>query len=169
VKLFNVRLDLRRNDLRQKARAIPQHRPAQHVVCLHHNERPIILDRYLDGRSKREITAKGDIAFLPADAPTRLSLATDEPRVLSFSYLVLEPAYLTELALTNGIGRPLDLIPTFATPDLFCTKSLPLSPLHHKSRIPPRTSLLRACSTRQLLEFCVTTPKSDIRSPARHD
>ena len=33
------------------------------------------------------------------------------------SYLVLEPDYLAELALSNGIGRPLDFIPRFATPD----------------------------------------------------
>ena len=35
------------------------------------------------------------------------------------SYLVFEPAYLAELALANGIGRPLDFIPRFATPDPF--------------------------------------------------
>jgi hypothetical protein len=28
-------------------------------------------------------------------------------------------SYLAELALTTGIGRPLDFIPTFATPDPF--------------------------------------------------
>jgi AraC-like DNA-binding protein len=38
---------------------------------------------------------------------------------LSFSYLVFEPSYLTELALSNGIGRPLDFKPTFSTPDPF--------------------------------------------------
>jgi hypothetical protein len=77
-------------------------------------------DRNLDGRTRRKNTAKGDIAFLPADAPTMLRPATDDPhRVLSFSYLVFEPSYLAELALSNGIGRPLDFIPTFATPDPF--------------------------------------------------
>ena len=75
-------------------------------------------DRNLDGRTRRETTAKGDIAFLPADAPTRLRPAKDDPhRFLSYSYLVLEPGYLAELALSNGIGRPLDIIPRFATPD----------------------------------------------------
>src|SRR6516164_5780006 len=29
----------------------------------------------------------------------------------------VEPSYLAELALTNGIGRPLDFIPRFARPD----------------------------------------------------
>jgi len=36
---------------------------------------------------------------------------------LSYSYLVFEADYLAELALSNGIGRPLDFIPAFATPD----------------------------------------------------
>jgi AraC family transcriptional regulator len=116
VKLFNFRAKL--SDLWQIADAIPQHRPKQHVVCLHHFDRPMKFDRNLDGRTKRETTGKGDIAFLPADAPTRLRLAKDDPhQLLSYSYLVLEPDYLAELALSNGIGRPLDFIPRFATPD----------------------------------------------------
>jgi AraC family transcriptional regulator len=116
VKLFNFRAKL--SDLWQIADAIPQHRPKQHVVCLHHFDRPMKFDRNLDGRTRRETTAKGDIAFLPADAPTGLRLAKDDPhQLLSYSYLVLEPDYLAELALSNGIGRPLDFIPRFATPD----------------------------------------------------
>jgi AraC family transcriptional regulator len=116
VKLFNFRAKL--SDLWQIADAIPQHRPKQHVVCLHHFDQPMKFDRNLDGRTRRETTAKGDIAFLPADAPTMLRPAKDDPhRFLSYSYLVLEPGYLAELALSNGIGRPLDFIPRFATPD----------------------------------------------------
>jgi AraC family transcriptional regulator len=118
VKLFNLRAKL--FNLRQNAYAIAQHCPEQHVVCLHHFDRAIKFDRNLDGRTRRETTAKGDIAFLPADVPTMLRPATDDPhRVLSFSYLVFEPSYLAELALSNGIGRPLDFIPTFAKPDPF--------------------------------------------------
>ena len=118
VKLFNLRAKL--SKLRQNAFAIAQLRPKQHVVCLHHFDRPMKFYRNWDGRTRREITAKGDIAFLPADVPTMLRPAMDDPhRVLSFSYLVFEPSYLAELALSNGIGRPLDFIPTFATPDPF--------------------------------------------------
>lgn len=118
VKLFNFRAKL--SNLWQYADAMPQHRPKQHVVCLHHFDRPMKFDRNLDGRTRRETTAKGDIAFLPADAPTMLRPAKDDPhRILSYSYLVFERTYLAELALTNGIGRPLDFIPTFATPDPF--------------------------------------------------
>jgi len=117
VKLFNLRVRL---NLWQNAYSIPQHRPKQHVVCLHHFDRPMKFDRNLDGRTRRETTAKGDIAFMPADAPTMLRPATnDSQRILSFSYLVFEPSYLAELALSNGIGRPLDFIPTFSTPDPF--------------------------------------------------
>jgi hypothetical protein len=77
-------------------------------------------ERHLDGRNRQESTAKGDIAFLPADAPTMLRPGMDDPnQLLSYSYLVFEPGYLAELALSNGIGRPLDFIPTFATPDPF--------------------------------------------------
>ena len=116
VKLFNFRAKL--SNLWQYADAMPQHRPKQHVVCLHHFDRPMKFDRNLDGRTRRETTANGDIAFLPADAPTMLRPATNDPhRFLSYSYLVLEPSYLAELALTNGIGRPLDFIPRFARPD----------------------------------------------------
>jgi AraC family transcriptional regulator len=118
VKLLNFRARL--FDLRRSADAVPLHRPKQHVVCLHHFDRPMKLERNLDGRNRRETTAKGDIAFLPADAPTMLRPGRDDPeRVISYSYLVFEPSYLTELALSNGIGGPLDFIPTFATPDLF--------------------------------------------------
>jgi AraC family transcriptional regulator len=117
VKLFNLRVRL---NLWQNAYVIPQHRPKQHVVCLHHFDRPMKFDRNLDGRTRRETTAKGDIAFMPADAPMMLRPATDDSqRILSFSYLVFEPSYLAELALSNGIGRPLDFIPTFSTPDPF--------------------------------------------------
>jgi AraC family transcriptional regulator len=116
VKLFNFRARL--FDLRQNAEAIPQHRPKQHVVCLHHFARPMKLERHLDGRNRRESSAKGDVAFLPADAPTMLRLGKDDPnQLLSYSYLVFEADYLAELALSNGIGRPLDFIPAFATPD----------------------------------------------------
>jgi AraC family transcriptional regulator len=117
VKLFNLRVRL---NLWQNTYSIPQHRPKEHVVCLHHFDRPMKFDRNLDGRTRRETTAKGDIAFMPADAPMMLRPATDDShRVLSFSYLVFEPSYLAELALSNGIGRPLDFIPTFSTPDPF--------------------------------------------------
>ena len=43
VKLFNFRARL--SDLSQRAEAIPQHRPKQHVVCLHHFDRPMKLNR----------------------------------------------------------------------------------------------------------------------------
>jgi AraC family transcriptional regulator len=77
-------------------------------------------ERNLDGRTRWETTAKGDITFLPADVPTMLRPATDDPhRLLSYSLLLFEPSYLAELALTNGIGRPLHFKPTFATPDPF--------------------------------------------------
>ena len=116
VKLFNFRVRL--SDLWQFADAIPQHRPKQHVVCLHHFDQMMKFERNLDGRTRRETTAKGDIAFLPADTPTRLRPATNDPeRFLSYSFLVFEPTFLAELALTNGIGRPLDFIPRFASPD----------------------------------------------------
>lgn len=116
VKLFNFRVKL--SDLWRIAEAFPQHRPKQHVVCLHHFDQPMVFDRNLDGRTRRETTAKGDIAFLPADAPTMLLPAKNDPHeILSYSYLVFEPGYLAELALASGIGRPLDFIPTFATPD----------------------------------------------------
>ena len=115
VKLFNLRVRL---NLWQNAYSIQQHRPKQHVVCLHHFDRPMKFDRNLDGRTRRETTAKGDIAFMPADAPMMLRPTTDDSqRILSFSYLVFEPSYLAELALSNGIGRPLDFIPAFATPN----------------------------------------------------
>jgi AraC family transcriptional regulator len=130
VKLFNLRLKL---NLCQNADAIAQLRPKQHVVCLHHFDRPMKFDRNLNGRTRRETTAKGDIVFLPADAPMILRPATDDRhRVLSYSLLLFEPSYLAELALSNGIGRPLDFIPTFATPDPFLheiTAALTSAPL----------------------------------------
>jgi len=78
------------------------------------------LERSLDGRNRRENSAKGDIAFKPADAPGMLRFGRDDPeRLVSYSFLVFEPSYLADLALSNGIGGPLDFIPTFATPDPF--------------------------------------------------
>ena len=118
VKLLNFRARLL--DLRPSAEAIPLHRPKQHVVCLHHFDRPMKLERSLDGRNRRENSTKGDIAFLPADAPASFRFGMDDPeRVLSYSYLIFEPSYLADLALSNGIGGPLDFVPTFATPDPF--------------------------------------------------
>jgi AraC family transcriptional regulator len=77
-------------------------------------------DRDLDGRTKRETTVKGDIAFLPADSPTMLRPVTRGPHeALKYSYLVVEPSYLTDLALSNGIGRLVDFIPSYAAPDPF--------------------------------------------------
>ena len=102
VKLFNFRAKL--SDLWQIADAIPQHRPKQHVVCLHHFDRLIKFDRNLDGRTKRETTAKGDIAFLPADAPTRLRLAKDDPHRLLCG-ITMRVAFLT--ATAPGHGYPM--------------------------------------------------------------
>jgi AraC family transcriptional regulator len=115
-------------------------------------------DRNLDGRTRRETTAKGDIAFLPADVPTVLRPATDDShRVLSFSYLVFEPSYLAELALSNGIGRPLDFIPTFAKPDpLLHEITAALAP-EPRSREPAANlfieTLLNAASARILRNY----------------
>jgi hypothetical protein len=118
VKLLNFQAKL--SDLRQSADAIPIHRPKQHVVCLHHFDRPMKLERNLDGRNRREMTGKGDVAFLPAGAPAMLRFGKDDPeRAVSYSYLIFEPSYLAELALSNGIGGSIDFIPTFATPDPF--------------------------------------------------
>ena len=92
VKLFNFRVKL--SNLWRIAEAFPQHRPKQHVVCLHHFDQPMVFDRNLDGRTRRETTAKGDIAFLPADAPTMLLPAKNDPHeILSYSYLVFEPGF----------------------------------------------------------------------------
>src|SRR5215469_18800116 len=118
VKLLNFRARLL--DVRLAANAIPLHRSKQHLVCLHHFDRPIKLERNLDGRNRRENSAKGDVAFLPADAPVMVRFGMDDAeRVLSYSYLIFEPSYLADLALSNGIGSPLDFIPTFAAPDPF--------------------------------------------------
>jgi len=118
VKLLNFRTRL--FDVQQSAHAIPMHRPKQHVICLHHFDRPMKLERNLDGRHRQETSGQGDIAFLPADAPSMLRFGKDDPeRLVSYSYLVFEPSYLADLALSNGIGGPLDFIPTFSTPDPF--------------------------------------------------
>ena len=118
VKLLNFRARLL--DVRQSAEAVPLHRRKQHVVCLHHFDRPMKLERNLDGRNRRENSVKGDIAFLPADAPAMLRFGRDDPeRVISYSFLIFEPSYLADLILSNGIGGPLDFIPTFSTPDPF--------------------------------------------------
>ncbi|MBV8101422.1 MAG: helix-turn-helix transcriptional regulator [Verrucomicrobia bacterium] len=107
-------------DVRQQAEAIPLHRPKQHVICLHHFEQPMKLERNLNGRNRRETSGTGDIAFLPADAPAMLRFGKDDPeQLVSYSYLVFEPSYIADLALSNGIGGPLDFIPTFSTPDPF--------------------------------------------------
>jgi len=117
VKLFKFGAKL--SEVQQCAEAMPQHRPRQHVVCLHHFDEPMVFVRNLDGRTKRETTAKGDIAFVPADAPTTFRPeGCDQERFLSYSYLVFEPTYLAELALSSGIGRSLDFVPSFSTPDL---------------------------------------------------
>ena len=118
VKLLSFRARL--FDIQQSADAIPLHRPKQHVICLHHFDRPMKLERNLDGRNRRETSAKGDIAFLPADAPNKLRFGKDDPeQLVSYSYLVFEPSYLADLASSNGIGGPLDFVPTFSTPDSF--------------------------------------------------
>jgi hypothetical protein len=76
VKLLNFRATLL--ELRPRADAIPVHRPKQHIVCLHHFDRPI--ERSLDGRNRRENSVKGDIAFLPADAPAKFRFGSDDPQ-----------------------------------------------------------------------------------------
>jgi len=116
VKLLNFQAKL--SDIWQCADALPLHQPKQHVVCLHHFNESMKFDRSLDGRTRREITSVGDVAFLPANAPTSLRPALqDQHRVLSYSYLIVEPAYLAEMALSNGISRQVEFIPRFAAPD----------------------------------------------------
>lgn len=45
------------------------------------------------------------VAFLPADAPTRLHLGKDDPnQLLAYSYLVFEAVYLAE-TIPHRIGR----------------------------------------------------------------
>ncbi|MBV8813438.1 MAG: hypothetical protein JO271_03030 [Verrucomicrobia bacterium] len=89
VRLLSFRATL--FDLRRCADVIPLHHPKQHVICLHHFDRPMKLERNLDGRNRRETTAKGDVAFLPLDAPTMLRPGGDDPeRVVSYSYLLFE-------------------------------------------------------------------------------
>ncbi|MBV9877941.1 MAG: helix-turn-helix transcriptional regulator [Verrucomicrobia bacterium] len=116
VKLLNFQAKL--SDVWQCADVLPLHSPKQHVVCLHHFNKSMKLDRSLDGRTRREITGKGDVAFLPADVPTMLRpVLQDQHQVLSYSYLVVEPGYLAEMAIANGISRQLEFIPRFAAPD----------------------------------------------------
>jgi hypothetical protein len=77
-----------------------------------------------------------------SETPTRLRPATKEPeRFLSYSYLVFEPGYLAELPLTNGLGRPLDFIPRFASPDPLLhqiTAALSVHPRSSRERWVPR-------------------------------
>ena len=103
VKLFSFRVKL--SDLWQYADAIPQHRPKRYVVCLHHFDHPMKFERNLDGRTRRETTANGDIAFLPADAPTRLRPVTNEPeRFLSYSYLITKRDAIKTIVNTADTG-----------------------------------------------------------------
>ena len=142
VKLFNFRVKL--SDLWRYADAIPQHRPKQHVVCLHHFDDPMKFERNLDGRTRRETTANGDIAFLPADAPTMLRPITNEPeRFLSYSYLVFEPTYLAELALTMGSVVHSILYQDARDQTLCCIRLQPRLRLRRKSRIRQRIFSLR--------------------------
>jgi AraC-like DNA-binding protein len=112
VKLFNLLLKLAQWE---NADAIPLIRPKQHVVCLHHFDRLMKFDRNLDGRPRQKATLLScppmcRLCFVPGPTTRAGSCRS----VTSF-----EASYLAELALTNGIGRPLDFIPTFATPDPF--------------------------------------------------
>ena len=170
VKLFNFRVNLR--DLRQNAHAIPQHRPKQHVVCLHHFDRSMKFERNLDGRTRRETTAKGDIAFLPADAPTMLRPARgkDDPsRLLSYSYLVFEPGYWHSSRYRMESAARSTLSQHLRHQTLSSTKLLPLLSLRRGLRIRQRTSSLKPCSTRRVREFCAIMRKFDTRFPVHHD
>ncbi|PWT82328.1 MAG: hypothetical protein C5B58_08450 [Acidobacteria bacterium] len=116
VKLLNFQAKL--SDIWRCADALPLHHPKQHVLCLHHFNESMKFDRSLDGRSRREITGEGDVAFIPANVPTMLRpVLQEQHQVLSYSYLIVEPAYLAEMALANGIGPQLEFIPRFAAPD----------------------------------------------------
>ena len=84
-------------------------------------------------------------------------------------YLILEPFYLAELALSNGIGGPLDFIPTFATPDPFLHEIA--NALRSAPRIndPAGNLLLRVYSTLPAREFCIPTRNSDTGCSGRPD
>jgi hypothetical protein len=118
AKLFHLRVNLLH--LREMAYAMPQHRPKQHVVCVHH-KRPADPIRSASGRAQQtgDHSKRRHCFFTRRCADQASSRMNDAHRILTFSYLVFDPSYLAELALASGIDRPLDFIPTFATPDPF--------------------------------------------------
>ena len=156
VKLLSFQAKL--SDIWRCADALPLHHPKQHVVCLHHFNESMKFDRSLAGRIRREITGEGDVAFLPADGPTRLRPALkDKHRVLSYSYLLVEPAYLAEMALSNGISCRLEFIPRFATAD----------PLLHQMTAALTNLPVAADATENLLSKPCSTPRVPSSFPVR--
>ncbi len=98
---------------RQPAWEIPEHANPQHVINIHHDRQVINAERILDGCRARAQLGDGDITLIPANVQ-RKSCWDKE---IIFTYLVLEPTHIPQIAHEFVDADKVELVPQFLVRD----------------------------------------------------
>lgn len=97
----------------QPASESPEHIPKQHLIVHYPGQERARTERYLAGCRRREDLVHGSCAIVPANLPHSVNW----DRGLEFTFLILDPSYLVQVAHETVDGDRVELIPQFAKID----------------------------------------------------
>ena len=105
----------------QPAWEMPVYAPSHHTLSIHHSSHVTESERVLDGKWRTENIHQGDVALIPANVIHQKRWRRD----CSFTLLMLDPAYVAQLAAEalDGVGHVslketrLEVLPQFAQSD----------------------------------------------------
>lgn len=99
---------------RQPAWETPEHCHNQHVIIVHHCQHSVQIERVLGEDQQVENFVDGDVVIIPANVRHK-AITYQE---CSSTALIIEPAYIANIAHETVDGDKVELIPHFAKSDL---------------------------------------------------
>lgn len=92
---------------------MPESEAAQHAIVVHWQHNSVHVDRVIDETKQKESINDGDCLIVPAMA----SHKSNWDREVEFTFMILEPSYLNQIAHETVDGDRVELMPHFAKPD----------------------------------------------------
>ncbi|AFZ36576.1 transcriptional regulator, AraC family [Stanieria cyanosphaera PCC 7437] len=92
---------------------IPEHISDKHIIAIHHPQKLLFCERFLEDQKKIEQIENGQIAIVPAN----VSHQSRWHDVISATVIVIEPQLIAHIAYESVNSEKVQLLPTFAIHD----------------------------------------------------
>jgi AraC family transcriptional regulator len=95
----------------QPSGEMPEHSTSQHIIAIHHLQKPLMPERFLDGHRRIEQLENEQVVIIPANVLHGAAWHYIAP--IPATVLVLDPRYLAHIAYESVNVQKVELLPTW--------------------------------------------------------